>query len=64
VLGPLPKLYRLVVAVAALLVFVGVGAWAAFLLAYPVLISVGASIGLGLGTVCAYLLLHQPSSTT
>ena len=58
-LGPLPKFYRVVVALAALLIFVGVGAWAAFMLPYPILISAGASVGLGVGAVCAYLLVHQ-----
>lgn len=62
-LGPLPKLYRVVVSVAALLVFVVGGAWAAFVLPYPVLVSAGASIGLGIGAVCAYLLVH-PSGTS
>ncbi len=58
-LGPLPKLYRVAVSVAALLVFVVGGAWAAFMLPYPILVCVGASVGLGLGAVCAYLLVHQ-----
>ncbi len=58
-LGPLPKFYRVVVALAAVLLFVGGGAWAAFMLPYPILISAGASVGLGLGAVCAYLLVHQ-----
>jgi hypothetical protein len=59
VLGPLPKLYRVIVSVATLVVFVAVGVWAAFRLPYPQLVSVGASVGLGLGVVCAYLLVHQ-----
>ncbi len=63
-LGPLPKLYRVVVSVAALLLFVAGGAWAAFMLPYPILISAGASFGLALGAVCAYLLLHQSNSAT
>ena len=58
-LGPLPKFYRVVVALAAVLLFVGAGVWAAFMLPYPILISAGASVGLGLGAVCAYLLVHQ-----
>lgn len=62
-LGPLPKLYRVVVSIAALLVFVGVGAWTAFMLPYPILVSAGASVGLGVGAVCAYLLLHEPHSS-
>jgi hypothetical protein len=59
VLGPLPKLYRVVVSLAALLVFVVGGAWAAFMLPYPILVTAGASVGLGLGAVCAYVLVHQ-----
>jgi hypothetical protein len=58
VLGPLPKIYRILVTVSALLVFVGGGALAAFMLPYPILVSAGASVGLALGTVAAYLLLH------
>lgn len=59
-LGPLPKLHRLLVSTAAVLVFAIGGAWAAFKVPYPVLVSVGASIGLAVGAVCAYLLVHQP----
>jgi hypothetical protein len=59
VLGPLPKLYRVVVTLAALVVFVAVGVWATFRLPYPQVVSVGASVGLGLGVVFAYLLVHR-----
>lgn len=59
-LGPLPKLYRIVVCVVALLLFVGGGAWAAFMLPYPILVSVGASIGLAVGVLIAWFLLHEP----
>ena len=58
-LGPLPKMYRVLVSLASLAVFVGVGAWAAFLLPYPELVSVGASVGLGIGAVCAFLLVRE-----
>ena len=61
-LGPLPKLYRVIVSLSALLLFVGAGAWGAFMLPYPILVSVGASVGLAIGVVCAYLLLHQSHS--
>ena len=61
-LGPLPKLYRVTVSLSALLLFVGAGAWAAFMLPYPSLVSVGASVGLALGAACAYVLLHQSHS--
>jgi hypothetical protein len=59
VLGPLPKLYRIVVSVVALLLFVSGGAWAAFMLPYPILVSAGASVGLAVGALIAYLLLHE-----
>jgi hypothetical protein len=59
VLGPLPKLYRIVVSVVALLLFVAGGAWAAFMLPYPILVSVGASVGLAVGALIVYLLLHE-----
>lgn len=59
-LGPLPRLYRVGVSLAALVVFVAGGAWAAFVLPIPLLVSAGASVGLALGVVCAYLLLHEP----
>lgn len=57
-LGPLPKLYRVVVTLAALVVFVAVGGWATLMLPYPELVAVGASVGLGLGAVIAYLLVY------
>lgn len=62
VLGPLPKMYRVVVTVAALLVFVGGGAWAAYALPYPFLVSAGASVGLAVGALTSYLLLHTRGS--
>ncbi|HEU4515397.1 MAG TPA: hypothetical protein VFR87_19985 [Nocardioidaceae bacterium] len=58
-LGPLPKVYRVLVAVTALLVFVGGGAWAAYTIPYPILISAGAGVGLAVGAAAAYLLLHS-----
>lgn len=58
-LGPLPKLYRVVVSVVALLLFVAGGAWTALMLPYPILVSAGASVGLAVGALMAYLLLHE-----
>jgi uncharacterized membrane protein len=61
-LGPLPPLYRLIVALSALAVFVGVGAWVTYTVAGPsVLTSMGASIGAGIGAIVAMLLLHDSS---
>jgi len=56
----LPRLYRILVSVIALAVFVAAGTWAAYVLPYPTLISVGASIGLAVGALSAYFLLHEP----
>lgn len=61
-LGPLPPLYRVAVAVIALLVFAAGGVWAAFVLPYPFLSSVGATLGLAAGAVTAYLLVHTSGS--
>lgn len=61
-LGPLPRLYRVIVSLAALLVFVGGGAWAAFMLPYPTLVSSGASLGLAVGAIITYLLVHTRES--
>lgn len=62
-LGPLPKLYRVAVGVAALVLFVAAGAWAAFVIPYPILVSVGASVGLAFGALCAFLLLRDAHRT-
>ncbi|GAB2753556.1 hypothetical protein [Nocardioides pakistanensis] len=59
-LGPLPKFYRVIVSAVALTVFIGAGAWAAFMLPYPVLVGAGASVGLVVGAVITYLLVHAP----
>lgn len=61
-LGPLPTIYRVLVSAAVLVVFATAGAWTAFKIPYPVLLSVGASVGLVMGTLCAYLLVHQAGS--
>ena len=58
-LGPLPRLYRFLVATTALLVCVAGGALAAFVLPYPVLVAVGASVGLAVGALAAFLLVRQ-----
>lgn len=58
-LGPLPRMYRIVVAVTAVTICAAGGVWAAFMLPYPILSSIGASIGLAVGALCAFVLLHQ-----
>ncbi|HSE72772.1 MAG TPA: hypothetical protein VLA97_18545 [Nocardioidaceae bacterium] len=55
----MPRLYRLIVSAVAIVVFAAAGIWAAIMFPYPRLISVGATIGLALGVLCTYLLLHQ-----
>jgi hypothetical protein len=55
-------MYQVVVALTALLVFVGGGAWAAYTLPYPILVSAGASVGLAAGAVATYLLLHTSAA--
>lgn len=58
-LGPLPKLYRVAVSLAAVAVFAAAGAWVALMSPYPVLLSAGAGVGLAVGAICAHLLLHD-----
>ena len=58
-LGPLPRLYRIIVSIIALTVFVAAGAWAAYALPYPFLISAGAGVGLAVGGLATFFLLHQ-----
>lgn len=57
--GPLPRLYRMLLVVAALAVCVGVGAWLGATPAVPVRMLGGLAIGGALGGVAIYLLLHD-----
>ena len=59
-LGPLPRLHRLVVCAVALLTCAGVGAWVAFTLPVPVLASGGAAVGASCGLLLVGLLLREP----
>lgn len=59
VFGPLPRLYRLLLVVAALAVFVGIGAWLGARPAIPVRMAGGIAIGAALGLVATYLVLHD-----
>jgi hypothetical protein len=52
-------LYRAVVAISALVVFVAAGAWLAVTLPVQFLAGTGAGIGAGIGVVVALLLLHD-----
>lgn len=58
-LGPLPKLYRLLVSVTVVALFVGAGTWVAVVLPPSVLVSYGVSAGLVVGGACAFLLVHE-----
>jgi hypothetical protein len=51
-------MYRIVVTTAVLLAFAVAGAWATLVLPYALLVSVGASVGLAVGAVFAYLMVH------
>ncbi len=58
-LGPLPKLYRVLVSISAVALFVALGTWLAFTLPIEVVALTGAGIGAGLGLIIALLLLHD-----
>ena len=63
-LGPLPKMYRLLVSAIVLALFVGAGVWTVLVLPYSLLVSYGVSAGLVVGGVCAFLLVHQSRRVT
>lgn len=58
-LGPLPRLHRLVVVAVTLLVGVASGAWVAAFTPLAVAVSAGAAGGALAGLLAAYLLLHE-----
>lgn len=60
-LGPLPRMYRFIVSVIALAVCMAGGVWAAYVVPYPILLSAGAGVGLALGGLATFFLLHQPA---
>jgi ABC-type Fe3+-siderophore transport system permease subunit len=59
VLGPLPAIYRVIVAVCAVLAFIGLGAWLAYTLPIPLQAPAGAGIGAGIGVVAVLGILHD-----
>lgn len=59
VFGPLPRLHRLVLVAAALLVGVAAGAWLAHFTALPLAASAGAAVGAVAGMLLAYALVHD-----
>lgn len=58
-LGPLPTLYRVIVATIALLAFVGIGVWITLVLPESFVPHMGASLGAGIGAIAVLLLLHD-----
>ncbi|HET6699390.1 MAG TPA: hypothetical protein VFG88_09900 [Nocardioidaceae bacterium] len=58
-LGPLPRIYRYIVSAIAVAVFMAGGAWAAYVLPSPILLRAGAGVGLAVGGLAAFALLHQ-----
>lgn len=62
--GPLPRLYRMLLVVAALTLCVGIGAWLGATPAVPVRMLGGLAIGGALGALAIYLLLHDFGRST
>ena len=58
-IGPLPRLHRFLLVLAALLVCAGLGVWAGLVPQVPVGVSGGILAGLALGLAAAYLLVHD-----
>ncbi|HET6627070.1 MAG TPA: hypothetical protein VFG63_11845 [Nocardioidaceae bacterium] len=52
-------MYRIIVSAVAIVVFAAGGAWAAYMLPYPLLLSAGAGVGLAVGGLCTFFLLHE-----
>lgn len=58
-LGPLPYLHRLVLVASALLVGMGLGAWAGILPVVPVRVVPGVLLGVVAGIGVAFLMVHD-----
>lgn len=61
-LGPLPRLYSVLVVATTLLLFTGVGALTAYALPHPILVGAGSGVGLAAGAIAGYLLVHNPAA--
>lgn len=57
--GPLPRLYRLLTTVVAVVVFLGAGAWLGHLTVVPVPLPLGALLGALAGVAVAWALVHD-----
>lgn len=58
-LGPLPPLYRVVVSVVVIGLFVALGAWSAFMLPIEVVAGLGVAAGAAVGGLAIYVLMHD-----
>jgi hypothetical protein len=58
-LGPLPRLYRVLLVVVSVIVFLTAGAYVGHLTVVPVPIEVGAVLGAFAGLAVAWALLHD-----
>ncbi|GAA4366910.1 hypothetical protein [Nocardioides caricicola] len=58
-IGPLPRLHRLLVVAVALIVAIASGAWVAHFSPLPVAAAAGAMWGFLAGVVLAYVLVHD-----
>lgn len=57
--GPLPYLHRLLLVLAALGVFIGIGAWLGLMTPVPMGVRVGVLCGVGAGLAAAFTLVHD-----
>lgn len=59
-LGPLPPLHRVIVAMCALAVCLGLGAWLTLVLPDPLLARAGVGLSAALGVIAVVVLLGEP----
>ena len=64
VLGPLPRLHRLLLIATVLVVGIASGAWIAMFTPLPVAVTAGAMVGAVAGLLLGYLLVHDFSQPT
>jgi xanthine/uracil permease len=64
VLGPLPRLHRLLLIATVLVVGIASGAWIALFTPLPVAVTAGAMVGAVAGLLLGYLLVHDFSQPT
>jgi xanthine/uracil permease len=63
VLGPLPRLHRLLLIATVLVVGIASGAWIALFTPLPVAATAGAAVGAVAGLLLGYLLVHDFSQS-